>query len=91
MVTTINHSAADTRPLLSTSAESRPAWMQRHYSVQELMAPWKLSHDSVTGLFRDEPGVIVICPPHRRGVRTKRTLRIPAYVVDRVYEKLTRN
>jgi hypothetical protein len=53
------------------------------------MALFSLSHDSITRLFRHEIGVLIVCPPHRRGVRTKRTLRVPQHVVDRVYARLS--
>jgi hypothetical protein len=84
-----NRGAVDAQPLLNIASESEPTWLLDHFSVKELMVPWKMSHDSVTRLFRGEPGVIKLCPPHRRGVRTKRTLRIPGHVVERVYKRLT--
>ena len=69
---------------------AHPAWACRHYAVQEIAALWNLSHDSVTRMFRNEPGVLAITPKKRRSCRTRTTLRIPEHVADRVYERITR-
>jgi AraC-like DNA-binding protein len=43
---------------------------ERHYTVKELAAMWKLSPNTVTRIFRDEPGVLIIGREHaRRGHR----------------------
>ena len=67
------------------------AWQCRHYSVQEMAKLWKLSHDSITRIFKYELGVLVITPKKRRGMRTRTTLRIPEHVVERVYRRITRS
>jgi hypothetical protein len=64
-----------------------PVWAGKHYSVGELAVMWGLCKNSITKLFRDEPGIVKICPPHRKGKRTKTTLRIPASIVERVYQR----
>lgn len=69
---------------------SAPMWTCRHYSVQELAKIWNLSHDSVTRLFRNEPGVLALTPKKRRGMRTRTTLRIPERVAAQLYERITR-
>ncbi len=62
---------------------------ERHYTVKELAATWKLSPSTVTRIFRDEPGVLKIGRAGtRRGPRTYVTLRIPESVVQRVYRML---
>ena len=72
------------------SEKKIPTWASRHYSVHEIAALWNLSHDSVTRMFRNEPGVLAITPKKRRGMRTRTTLRIPEYGAERVYERITR-
>ena len=62
---------------------------ERHYTVRELAATWKLSPNTVTRIFRDEPGVLKLGRDGaRRGHRTHVTLRIPESVVQRVYRRL---
>lgn len=68
----------------------RPAWACRHYTVHDLAALWNLSHDSITRIFRNEPGVLEITPKKRRGMRTRRTLRVPEHVATAVYLRLVR-
>ena len=61
----------------------------RHYTVVEIAATWKLSPNTVTRIFRDEPGVLKIGREHAsRGHRGYVTLRIPEAVVQRVYRRL---
>ena len=48
---------------------------------------WGLCTNTLTKLFRNEPGVVKLCRPHQKGKRTKTTLRIPAPVVARVYDR----
>jgi hypothetical protein len=64
--------------------------VERHYTVKELGALWKLSTATVARLFRDEPGVLKIGRDQpRRGRRSYTTLRISESVVQRVYRRLT--
>ncbi len=65
----------------------KPDWLEKHYSPQELGAIWGLSHDSIIRLIKNEPGVLKLCPPHRRGVRKRTTYRIPESVATRVYKR----
>jgi hypothetical protein len=65
-----------------------PAWNERHYSPKELAAIFNVSSDSIIRLFRNEPGVLLLHPPRRRGVRRKITMRIPESVVERVYRRV---
>jgi hypothetical protein len=60
-----------------------------YYSVGEIAALWKLSHDSVRRLFRYEPGVLAISLRQRRGKRAYVTLRIPQSVLERVHRKIS--
>jgi len=65
----------------------RPSWAEKHYSPKELGIILGMSHDSIIRIFKDEPGVMKTCPPHRRGVRKRITYRIPESVVSRVYNR----
>jgi len=67
-----------------------PVWAERHYEVNEMASFWSLSHDSITRMFRNEPGVVVVTPRKRAGHRTRITLRIPQHVADRVYQRITK-
>jgi len=60
---------------------------ERHYTVLELAANWNLSSDTIRDLFKEEQDVIVIHNP-KRGCRGYKTLRIPKFVAERVYERL---
>ncbi len=62
--------------------------IERHYTVKELGALWKLSSSTVIRIFRDEPGVLKIGRERRRGRRSNVTLRIPESVVQRVYRRM---
>ena len=57
-------------------------------TVAEVAERLKVKHDTVRRLFMNEPGVIVICFPHK-GRRLYRTLRIPVSVYARVVTRLT--
>ena len=62
----------------------------RHYSVAEVAAVWKLSHDAVRKIFQNEPGVLVLGgqgPAHKRRYTT---MRVPESVMLRVYRRMTR-
>lgn len=94
-------------PRFRTSFEQRAQWMrerqyngaldlpaafsERHYSVGEVGAMWRLSQDAVRRLFQDELGVLVLGDD--QGSAHKRrytTLRIPESVVQRVYRRMTK-
>lgn len=71
-------------PQLETSAHA-----ERHYAVTEIAEMWNLSPDKVRGLFRHEPGVLVLGERDRRRKRRYITLRIPQSVVERVHARLS--
>lgn len=60
---------------------------ERHFTVPEVAAMWKLSTDSVRRLFQNEPGVLRLGRDHK-GTRQYVTLRIPESVFQRVYRRL---
>jgi hypothetical protein len=74
---------------MNTSAIS-PSPVSVHYTAGELAQAWKLDETTVRRIFQDEPGVLKIGKLARRdGKRDYVTLRIPAYVADRVYRQRT--
>jgi transcriptional regulator GlxA family with amidase domain len=57
-------------------------YLEKHYTPTELADIWAVSSDTITRLFRDEPGVLIM----RR--RKNALLRIPESVVSRVHNKM---
>jgi hypothetical protein len=69
--------------------ESKPAFVERHYSAAEIAALWGLSVGFVRRFFEKEPGVVVFESPRAYGRRRRyRTLRIPESVIERVHRRL---
>jgi hypothetical protein len=70
---------------------SPPEFAVRHFSPVEIAGLWNISVDSVRKIFENEPGVLVLgnIQP-RRGKRNYTTLRIPAYIVERVHRRLSK-
>ncbi len=64
-----------------------PCVTENLYTPQELAKQWKLSVDYIRSLFEHEPGVMIL-QHRRRGIRRYRTMRIPASVARRVYNRL---
>lgn len=71
-----------------TSREADDATFELHFSVEDLSTRWGMSKDFVRRLFLNEPGVAIFCNP-RPGRRVYRTLRIPASVASRVYNRIS--
>ena len=65
-----------------------PTFTERHYSVSEIAALWKLSQDAVRKIFHDEPGVLVLGGQETTNKRRYTTLRIPESVLQRVHRRL---
>lgn len=64
---------------------------ERHYTPQELGALWGFEQTTIRRMFIDEPGVLKQeREAHRNGKRSYVSLRIPASVARRVYERKTR-
>lgn len=57
------------------------------FSVAEVAARLKISVDTVTRLFENEPGVIDLGAPEARHKRRYRILRIPSSVLNRMLQK----
>jgi len=58
------------------------------FTCHELAEAWKLSVDTIRNMFLEEPDVVIIATPRKRGTRIYRTLRIPESVVRRVWTRL---
>jgi hypothetical protein len=78
----------DLNAYLATAAGQKFA--TTHYTVAEVAALWKLSDDTIRRMFQEEPEVLVIEIPNKNprfSRRRYRTLRIPEFVVERVYRR----
>ena len=64
---------------------------ERHFTPQELAELWGFEQTTIRRMFCDEPGVLKIGRQvGRNGKRPHVSLRIPASVAKRVYERKTR-
>ncbi|MGA3240077.1 MAG: hypothetical protein ABSG03_27705 [Bryobacteraceae bacterium] len=61
---------------------------QQVFTVTEIAAEWKFSVDTIQRLFVGEPDVF-IKRRNNAGKRSKKTLRIPAAVKERVWRRST--
>jgi hypothetical protein len=59
------------------------------YTVSEVAALTGFSQDTVTRLFANERGVLVIARPETMHKRRYRSIRIPRHVYERVISRLT--
>lgn len=60
-----------------------------NYKVKELASLWGLSTDKIRELFEDEPGVLKVHSPAKRGKRPYTSLRIPEAVAARVQRRMS--
>jgi hypothetical protein len=60
-----------------------------HFSVKELAKNWGLSEAKVRRMLRNEPGVLRFGAEKKGHHREYVTLRIPASVAERVYQRCT--
>jgi hypothetical protein len=72
-----------------TKGESKEHVKGTNYTVQELAKLWQFSPDKVRELFENEPGVLKIKNPPKKGKRAYTTLRIPEPVAERVRRRLS--
>jgi hypothetical protein len=61
---------------------------EHHFTAREVASEWNLSQDTIYRLFSNEPGVLLIVSEKKKYRRTRRTLRIPESVKNRVYRRL---
>jgi hypothetical protein len=67
-----------------------PAADERYYTPSDVANLWRLSVETVRRLFQNEPGVMVLQGPIRKGKRPYKTIRIPHSVLERVRARLQR-
>jgi len=78
-------------PLTQASdSTQKPAAAEPHYSAAELAAVWNLNVETIRRIFQDEPGIVVLQSPVKRGKRPYKTIRIPQSVLERVHKRLQR-
>jgi len=81
---------ATSNGLLCPPPVETPAASERHYTPSEVAVLWRLSVEMIRRLFQNEPGVMVIQGPTRKGKRPYKTIRIPHSVLERVRARLQR-
>jgi hypothetical protein len=67
-----------------------PAAAERHYAPAEVAELWQFNVETIRRMFEDEPGVVVLQAPVRKGRRPYKTIRIPHSVLERVHRRLQR-
>lgn len=67
-----------------------PAPAERHYTPAEIAELWQFDVETVRRLFQDEPGVVVLQAPFKKGKRQYKTIRIPQSVLERLHKRLQR-
>ena len=61
---------------------------ERHFTAKEVAEAWNLSQDTIYRLFVNEPGVLILTSEGKKYGPTRRTVRIPESVKNRVYRRL---
>ena len=72
-----------------TSLEA-PVPAERHYTATQVAELWQFDVETIRRLFQDEPGVVVLQAPIKKGKRSYKTIRIPQSVLERVHKRLQR-
>lgn len=72
---------ATAEPKAKVQASHQPGGM---YSVQEIAALWGIGVDKARELFENEPDVVKLKTPAKKGKRAYTTLRIPEKVEERL-------
>jgi hypothetical protein len=67
-----------------------PAPVERHYTSAEVAKLWNLNVETIRRTFQEEPGVLVLQAPVKKGRRPYKTIRIPQSVLERVHKRLQR-
>jgi hypothetical protein len=69
-----------------------PPEVEPHSTPKELAKLWGVSVQTITRLFENEPGVLVLgSAKESRFKRKYRTMRIPLSVIARVHERFTQH
>lgn len=75
--------------MITEENSSVPGFAVQHYSVAQVAKMWGLSDDAVRRIFEKEPDVLVLAEKRHVSRRIYRTLRIPAFVIERVHKRLS--
>ena len=67
--------------------DEAPTPAELHYAPSEVAELWQYNVDTIRRLFEDEPGVLVLQSPMKKGTRSYKTIRIPESVLVRVYHQ----
>jgi hypothetical protein len=76
--------------MLSDPSVGSPVSVERHYAPYEVAELWHFNVETIRRLFQDEPGVVVLQSPVKRGRRGYKTIRIPQSILERVHKRLQR-
>jgi hypothetical protein len=63
---------------------------EQHYAPNEIAARWCLNVETIRRMFQNEPGIVVLQGPIKKGKRPYKTIRIPHSVLERVHKRLQR-
>jgi hypothetical protein len=72
------------------NAMEEPAPAEQHFTAAEVAAIWNLNVETIRRIFQNEPGVMVLQSPTKKGKRPYKTIRIPQSVLERVHRRLQR-
>ena len=79
---------SNNRPLVEVLGQTVLSSLEPHYSVQVLAELWRLDESTIRRIFEFAPGVLRLgSDKRRRGKREYFTLRIPASVAEREYQR----
>jgi hypothetical protein len=71
----------------TTEHQTVPEFAVSHYSVNQVAKMWGVSEDTIRRIFEKEPDVLILGERFRGSRRTRRILRIPANVIERVHRQ----
>jgi hypothetical protein len=77
-------------PVQTSDSLETAAAAERHYSSSDVAELWKLDVETIRRIFQNEPGVVVLQSPIKKGRRPYKTIRIPHSVLERVHRRLQR-
>jgi len=80
--------AVGEKQTIASNAVAIDTFEDRHFTLAELAAAWRISHEKARRLFLHEPGVVRFHRASARGKREYNTYRIPASVARRVRLRL---
>jgi hypothetical protein len=86
----VRDNVVDEQPTTVQQTGAEPDSVEHHYSAGEVAALWGFNVETVRNIFEEEPGIIVLTAPSRKGKRPYRTIRIPQSVLDRVHRRMQR-